>query len=178
MQETEVKILEINRPKIEKTLASLGGKKVFEGKIETLFLDFKDNRIAGQGNLLRLRTKGKQIELTFKEVKHGQEAKVAQEISVEVSDKEAMMHILRNLGINVTGEMEKQRVSFKLDNAQFDIDRYLGDYAFIPEFLEIEAENIDQIHKYAGAIGYKPEDCLPWSTDELIQHYRKEKKSS
>jgi adenylate cyclase, class 2 len=176
MQETEVKILEINRPKIEKTLRGLGAEKVFEGKIETLFLDFKDNRITGQGNLLRLRTKEKQTELTFKEVKHGQEAKVAEEISVEVSDKEAMMRILEHLGIGVTGRMEKHRVSYKLKEAKFDMDRYLGDYTFIPEFLEIEAQNIEKIHRNADALGYRPEDCLPWSTGELIRHYRKEKK--
>jgi hypothetical protein len=37
--------------------------------------------------------------------------------------------------------------------------------------MEIEAENIDLIHKYAALLGFKAKDCLSWSTDELIRHY-------
>ena len=171
MKETEVKILEVDRRKIEDTLTKLHAKKIFDGDLQTIFLDFKDNRITNQGNLLRLRTKSEKAELTFKKVKHNQQVKVAQEYSVEVSDQQAMIQILENIGLSVTGKMEKHRLSYKLENAQFDIDQYCGDYSFIPEFLEIEAENISQIHKYAEALGFKPKDCLPWSTEELIQHY-------
>lgn len=42
MEEIEVKILEVNRTKIERTLAGLGAKKVFDGNLETLFFDFKE----------------------------------------------------------------------------------------------------------------------------------------
>ena len=55
MKETEVKILEVNRAKIEKTLANLGAKKVFDGDIETMFFDFKEKTIIKQKNVLRLR---------------------------------------------------------------------------------------------------------------------------
>ncbi len=172
MKETEVKILEVDRRKIEETLTKLNAKKIFDGNMQTIFLDFKDNTITNQGNLLRVRTKSKEAELTFKKVKHNQQVKVAQEYSVEVSDPQAMIQILENIGLSISGKMEKHRLSYKLEMAQFDIDQYCGDYSFIPEFLEIEAESISQIHKYAEALGFKPSDCLPWSTEELIQHYR------
>ena len=51
--------------------------------------------------------------------------------------------------------MEKHRVSYRLDKLRFDIDRYFGSYAYIPEFMEIEAENVDLIHKYAALLGFK-----------------------
>jgi adenylate cyclase, class 2 len=175
MKETEVKILEVNRQKIEEKLTPLNAKKIFDGNIQTLFLDFKDAAIVKQGNLLRLRKNTQKTELTYKNVKHMQTVKIAEEYSVEVSDLETMLRILQNLGLNVTGCMEKHRLSYKLENAQFDIDQYTGDYAFIPEFLEIEAENISQIYKYAEVLGFKPKDCLPWSTEEVIQHYTKMK---
>jgi len=58
---------------------------------------------------------------------------------------------------------------------RFDIDRYLNNYRFIPEFMEIEAENVDPIYKYADFLGFKPKDCLPWSTEELIRYYKEKK---
>ena len=176
MKETEVKILEINRQKIEESLAKLQAKKTFEGTIQTLFLDFKDGTIVKQGNLLRLRKDTKKTELTFKKVTHTQTVKIAEEYSVEVSNIETIVQILQNLGLTITGSMEKHRISYKLDNAQFDIDKYTGNYSFIPEFLEIEAENVDRIYDYAQLLGFKHKDCLPWSTEDLIQHYSKETK--
>ncbi len=173
MKETEVKILEINRQKIEQILGELGAKKVFEGEIQSIFLDFKDFQISKQEDLLRLRKTSKKTELTYKKIKHKQTVKIAEEYTVEVSDLEIMLKILESLGLSITGKMEKHRISYKLEKAQFDIDKYNGAYAFIPEFLEIEAGDIDQIYKYAKLFGYKHRDCRPWSTEEIIHHYSK-----
>jgi predicted adenylyl cyclase CyaB len=171
MQEIEVKILEIDRKKVEQTLAALGAKKIFDGEIKTLFLDFKDGRIFRAKDVLRLRKEHDKTELTYKRVQITETAKTAEEYSVEVSNLETMKKILENLGLSVAESMEKHRVSFTLDDARFDIDRYGGRYDYIPEFMEIEAKNTDLIHKYAGLLGFEAEDCLPWSTNELIQHY-------
>jgi adenylate cyclase class 2 len=178
MKEIEVKILEINRPKIEKALVKLQARKIFDGILQTLFFDFEDGSITKAGNLLRLRKSSQKSELTFKKVKRTQTVKIAEEYSVKVSDAEIMLKLLQNLGLSVTEIMKKHRLSYKLDNAQFDIDRYLGDFEFIPEFLEIEAEDVNHIHRYAELLGFKPEDCLPWSSEELIQHYSKAKEKN
>src|SRR5665647_715273 len=171
MEEVEVKILEVNRAKVEKTLANLGAKKVFDGEIETLFFDFKKGTIIKQKNVLRLRKEQDKIELTFKKVHFTSKAKTAKEYSVGVSSLEIMEKILENLGLSVIESMKKHRVSYTLDGARFDFDRYSGRCGFIPEFLEIEAENSDLIYKYAVLLGFKEKDCLPWSTTELIGHY-------
>ena len=171
MKEIEVKILEIDKQKIEKTLIDLGSEKVFDGHIKTYFLDFQDGSIVKAKNVLRLRKEKGKTELTYKKVHVTQTAKQAEEYSVEVSDLEEMKKILENLGLEVTESMEKHRVSYTLEHAQFDIDCYLDNYEYIPEFLEIEAENIDLIYKYANLLGFRNDDCLPWSTTELIQHY-------
>jgi adenylate cyclase class 2 len=171
MQETEVKILEVNREKIEKTLTELGAKKVFDGDIQTFFFDFEDGRIVKAKDVLRLRREAEKAELTYKKVRFTESTKIAEEYSVDISNLETMKVILKNLGLTVTESMEKHRVSYVLDDARFDIDRYFGSYAFIPEFMEIEAENIEAIRKHAKKLGFKAEDCLPWSTVELIQHY-------
>ena len=55
MQEIEVKILEINRKRIEKKPKEINAKKIFDGTIETLFYDFKDESIIKAKNVMRLR---------------------------------------------------------------------------------------------------------------------------
>lgn len=172
MEEIEVKILEVNRAKVEKILANLGAKKVFDGDIETLFFDFKKKgTIIKQKNVLRLRKEQDKIELTYKKVHFTSKAKTAKEYSVSVSSLETMEKILVNLGLSVIECMQKRRVSYKLDDVHFDFDRYSGKYRFIPEFLEIEAENADLVYKYAALLEFKENDCLPWSTTELIRYY-------
>ena len=178
MKEIEAKILQVNREKIEGSLASLGARKIFDGEIQTFFFDFKDNSIVKAKNVLRLRKEQDRAELTYKKVNVTQAAKVAEEYSVEISDLETTKKILQNIGLQVTEDMQKHRVSYLLDHARFDIDRYIERYAFIPEFLEIEAENEDAIHRYAGLLGFKPEECLPLSTTELIKHYSVKKKQA
>jgi adenylate cyclase class 2 len=175
MKEIEVKILDVNRPTIEQTLAVLGAKKIFDGDIETVFFDYKDGTIIKQKNVLRLRREQDKIELTFKKVHVTQIAKTAEEYSVEVSSLETMEEILENLGLSIIGRMQKHRVSFTVEGARFDFDRYLGDYGYIPEFLEIEAQSADLIYKFAELLGFEAKDCLPWSTTDLILHYSHKK---
>lgn len=175
MEEIEVKILDVNRPLLEQTLEGLGAKKIFDGDIETLFFDFKDGTIIKQKNVLRLRKEQDKIELTFKKVHVTQTAKTAEEYSVEVSSLEIMKEILENLGLSIIERMQKHRVSYTVDGARFDFDRYIGDYGYIPEFLEIETQNTDLIYKYAGLLGFEAKDCLPWATTDLIKHYSHKK---
>ena len=170
MKEIEVKILEIDKQKIIQELTALGGKKIFDDEVTTVFLDFPDNRIHQMKDVLRLRKNGENVELTYKKVYHDKKLKIADEYSVTVSQLDATLAILQNLGLLVKQKMKKHRTSFKLDNIQIDIDKYQDDFAFIPEFMEIEGSE-GNIKKYAGLLGFQQKDCLPWSTDELIMHY-------
>jgi predicted adenylyl cyclase CyaB len=171
VKEIEAKIINVNRSQIEKKLFSLGASKIFDGEIETTLFDFEDKAIVKAKNVLRLRKEKGKAELTFKKVNITKEAKIAEEYSVEVSSLEGMKKILECLGLSIIESMQKHRVSYTLNQARFDIDKYGGAYGFIPEFLEIEAENAEALHKNAELLGFSAKDCLPWSTQELIQHY-------
>ena len=175
MKEIEAKILEINRQKVEDILTRVGAKKIFDGEIQTVFFDFKKRTIVKAKNLLRLRKERDKTELTFKKVTFTEAAKVAQEYSIEVSDFEMAKTILENLGLMETDNLTKHRVSYVTEHARFDVDRYIGKYSFIPEFLEIEAESAEQIHEYAAILGFRAEDCRPWSTSDLIRYYDQKK---
>ena len=164
--------------KVEEKLASLGAKKIFDGNMQTLFFDFKEGTIVKQKNVLRLRKDQEKIELTYKKVHVTQQPKPLKRYSVEVSNLETMKIILENLGLSVIDRMQKHRVSYTLDGARFDFDCYSDVYGYIPEFLEIEAESIDLVYKYAELLGFKEKDCLPWSTTDLIKHYSLKKLTS
>jgi len=179
MKEIEVKILEIDRKVIEKELIGLGAKKIFDGEIQTIFFDFQDSRIIKARDVLRIRKEEKRVELTYKKVHTTQTAKEAEEYSVDVSNIEEMKKILENLGLHETENTLKYRTSYKLEEARFDIDRYLDTYEFIPEFMEIESENREKVNYFAGLLGFEPKDCLPWSTYDVVKYYssKKEKRS-
>jgi adenylate cyclase class IV len=65
-----------------------------------------------------------------------------------------MQAILQDLGLSATESMKKHRVSYQLDDVHFDFDQYLDEYAFIPEFMEIEAKNASTIRQYAKKLGF------------------------
>jgi predicted adenylyl cyclase CyaB len=125
---------------------------------------------------LRLRRENKKIVLTYKKVTGQREAKTAEEYSAVVSDLAIMQKILESLGLVLIENMRKHRTSYELEGTHFDIDRYLDKYSRIPEFLEIEADSIDIVHNYAKALGFKAEECLPWSTAQVIEYYFEGKK--
>ena len=127
---------------------------------------------------MRIRKGQDKTELTYKKVNYTETAKVAEELTVEISDVEEMKKILQNLGLSEIENMQKVRTSYKLDSLRFDIDDYVGTYGFIPAFLEIEAPNIDLIHTYAERLGFEAKDCLAWSTPQLIQHYSSKKRAT
>jgi len=178
MKEIEVKILEIDRKKVEETLINLGAKKILDSDIQTIFFDFLDDKIVKAKDVLRLRKEEDKIELTYKKVHATQTAKEAEEYSVDVSSIDVMRKILENLGLRETENMLKHRISYKLDNVRFDIDRYMENYSFVPEFMEIEAESTDLIDKYAEVLGFKPKDCLPWSTYDIVKYYSSKKEKN
>ena len=160
MKEIEVKVLEINRAECEKTLLKLGAKKIFDDEVLTIFFDFTDGRIFKRKDVLRLRQEGQKAELTYKKVTFSATSKTADEYSVEVSDINIAQKILENIGLFMVESMHKHRISYNLEEVRF----------------EIEARNPESIYKYAQLLGIKNEDCLPWSTKDLIDKYLQKEK--
>jgi adenylate cyclase class 2 len=176
MKEVEVKIIEIDRERVEAKLKSLGASKTFEGDEETTFFDFPGNPIASAKNLLRLRRIGDKTVLTFKRFVENSEAKVRDEYEVSVSGFEAMHSILESLGLSATQRMEKHRISYTLKSGvRVDLDKYGGEFSHIPDLMEIEGRDIDIVRSQAKLLGFQPEDCRPWTTFDLVDYYSRKK---
>ncbi len=173
MKETEVKIFNINKEEIEEKLISLGAKKVFDDEVESLYFDFPNNSIRDRKQTLRLRKMGNKAFLTFKNTISNDSAKIRDEVEIEVSDFEKTRNILKALGLSEWLKTRKHRTSYKLKDARFEIDKYYDEYDFIPEFLEIETDNVKTLYKYVELLGFKREDCKPWTILDFIRQHNK-----
>ena len=176
MREIEVKILNVDKKTIIDKISGFGAEKTFDGEITTVFFDFKDSRIIKAENVLRLRQTEQNTMLTFKTILNKEAAKEAEEYEVEVSNLQTMKKILEALGLFESGTIQKHRTSYRLNGVKFDIDTYEKEHRNIPTFMEIEAENIDLIYKYAELLGYTAKDCLPWSTADVIKYHSTKQK--
>jgi adenylate cyclase class 2 len=171
MLEIEVKILEIDRKKIEEKLISLGAKKLFNDDIHAIYYDFSDNSIMKSKGTFRLRKEGIKTMVTFKHYIENAEAKIREEKEVEVSDFTKMKLIIESLGLSGLLEMKKHRTTYEYDGILFELDKYKYEYEYIPEFLEIEGADIETIYKYVELLGYTKHDCKTWDALQVADYY-------
>jgi len=172
MQEVEVKIIAVDRTKVEAKLRAVGASKSFEGDLETLFFDLPDGSISKADNLLRLRKKGDKSELTFKSFVSDKGAKVREEYEVLVSDFGTTRLILESIGLKGFEHVRKHRISYALkDGVMVDFDKYTGELAHIPDLMEIEAKDVATLNSHIKLLGFSEEDAKPWTTFDLINYY-------
>jgi len=136
--EVEVKFLTADLAGFRQRLLAAGavlqGERVFERNV---VFDTPDKHLLHSGKLLRLR-QDKAVRVTFKgEVAEASqsEAKVREELEINVSDFETTAVIFQRLGFNPVLVYEKYRETFSLDNVEVVLDEM--PYG---NFVEIEGE--------------------------------------
>lgn len=172
MQEIEVKILDIDRAKIESKLVQLGAVKSFDGEMHAIFYDFSDKAIKSAGNVLRLRKEGERVLLTFKEHVTQEGVKIMEEHESAVENMTEIQEILNSLGLHKTKETRKIRTQYDLGDTHVVIDNYLDRLEAIPVFLEIEAPTVTRLYEVVEQLGYTKESCKGWNTFDLVQYYQ------
>ena len=167
MQETEVKILEINQEETVKKLLELGAKKVFEGDIDAVSYDFADNRLTKDESFIRIRKKGDKSFITFKKKISQEHAKIMEEIETEIRNFDITNKILLKLGLNPSSTYAKQRTTYQIGNVLFEFDTAKD----IPTYLEIEAPDIETINKYIELLNIKKDKVKTWTGKQVMDHY-------
>ncbi len=170
MQETEVKILEINKEDIIKKIESLGATKTFEGVVAAAYFDTPEKKLSRENKTLRLRKRGDVCELTLKEKISKVEAKIMKEYEVPVGSYEIMFSILESLGYKPYSYLTKHRTTYSLENVHFEIDTFPN----LPSFLEIESTSIEILRTYVSKLGFPWECAKPWSGKDVLNHYKKQ----
>lgn len=172
MKEIEVKILDVNREKIVKKLLKFGAEKILDETLLTKHFDTKENKLKNSKRMLRLRKAGNKKYMTLKIGNDISKAKVCEEIETEIEDFELMQKIIEGLEYEVKWMTKKKRISYKIENVKFEFDKYLEDYNFIPEFLEIEASSVEEIYDWAKKLDFRKEDCKPWNFKKTVKYYK------
>lgn len=171
MEEIEVKFLNINPVSLEKKLAKIGSKKIFEKLYQRKVFDYPDLRFDKQGAWVRLRDEGDKITLTFKQrlgVKtHDGTTNDSgmEEIEVIVSDFKKTAEILSRIGLKEKHYTENKRIRYQLGDIEFDID-------FWPQlepYLEIEAPSWEKIDEAIKMLDLNPENKKIFSTYQAYE---------
>ncbi len=167
MIEIEIKILNIDKEKIIKTLQSLGAKFVGEFFIVEEHFDFEDGRIKKQNELLRIRTVNEKNELCYKKkTEPDSNFKVREEIETEIENIQSLKKIFTQLGISSTVHREKKRTSFSFNSVRIEIDQYPS----IPTYMEIEGTTAD-IEDTLKKLNFEMKHTTAMSATQVLKHY-------
>lgn len=169
MKEIEVKILEVDKREVLSKLKKLGARKTFQGFIHALYFDFPNRRLKKRQSILRLRKMGSKTELTFKQGLSKKRAKIMEELQSPLPDFETAKDIMLQLGLGIARKVKKHRLSFVKGNTHFELDTYPG----IPTLLEIESPSLTVLQKTVKKLGYSMKDTKPWSSFDVLRHYRR-----
>jgi len=183
MLEKEIKILDINVEKVIKNLEELWAKKTFEWYIHDIYYDFPDegsaDKMEANKRLFRVRKKWDIHMYTIKRKRNKKSdwgekwVKIADEGEREITDVESFTKVLEKYGMKQTREKKKFRISYFLDNCEFDIDDYFygEDRTKIPPLLEIEAKTKQEILDFIEKLGLSEHRQEKWGSRKLFAHY-------
>ena len=156
-RETEAKFQVSDLRKIETRLLELEARLIQPRVHESnLRFDMGNNELHGASKVLRLRQDDK-VRLTYKgpssEGERGVVSRV--EIEFEVGDYESAKQFLEALGFHIYYFYEKFRSTYELNGVHVMLDE-------LPygTFIEIEGEDIDEIHNVANLLGLKWEAMI------------------
>ena len=171
--EIEVKVLEKNHKDFENKLFDLWAKKIFDWVLTAIFVKneiWKEVRIRDSWNDVIIEHK-----IPLETDLWG---KVMRELGLEAKSIEEAVDFFEAVWFNVIRKNIKRRVSYLISwnewssDIQFDFDKYTYlDWKEIPEFLEIESDNIEAIYEYANKLWIDKKDLLNWNARELSEYY-------
>lgn len=179
MLEKEIKILEIDRIKTIEKLEKLWAKKTFHGFIHDIYYDFpgwEKNKLEENKRLFRVRKKWEEHLYTIKRKRNKKSEwwekniKVADEWENIITDVDSFTKVLEKYWMKQIREKKKHRISYKLDNIEFDID----DYDSIPTLIEIEAATKEDIVKYTKLLDLENNTQKKFGSRKLYEYYWKD----
>ena len=167
-QEIESKFFVNNLATIETLLIKIGATCIAPRGFEyNLRFDNHQNSLQRQHKVLRLR-KFDDVRLTFK----GPGERIGgalsrREIELVVNDFDQAQQFLESLGYRVAAVYEKYRTMYEIGTSMITLDE-------LPfgNFIEIEAENPEQIIELARQLQLNPETAIPASYQGLFEQVK------
>lgn len=163
MKEIELKVLKINKAEMIKRLESLQAEKKFDKVQKRYVYDFNP---PCAGKWIRLRTNGVKTTLTIKNYL-AKKIDGCEELEVEVNDFAKTNDILNELGYEPRSFQENRRCQYILNGVEIDLDSW----PYIPDYMEIEGKNEEEVYKTLEILGFKKEDAVFDDADSLYKRY-------
>ena len=158
MREIEIKLRVDNVQSTRRRLRRLGFQpatpRLFERNV---LFDTAGESLRGSGQLLRLRSKGRQWWLTYKaRPETATRHKVRYEIEIETAQGPELGIILQRLGFRPSFEYQKYRTEYRFPGSRGHI---LLDETPVGNYVELEGP-AGWIDRTARELGYRPEDYI------------------
>ena len=138
--EFEIRILEVDVDKVMHTLESMGATKVGEYFQRRYVYDLVPD---SSDKFVRIRDNGEKVTITYKD-KTIRTISGTKELELEISDFDKANELLNLIGFNNGHYVENKRITYELEDAEFDIDTYPD----IPTYMEIEGKDEETVKKY------------------------------
>jgi len=159
--EIEAKWLNIDKEALRKTLSDIGAELVSH---ERLMLrrtyDFPDGKLESVKGWVRVRNEDDKITLSYKQLNdravHG-----TKEVTVIVNDFDSTCSFLESIGLVQKSVQETKRESWRLGNAEIELDTW----PWIPSFVEIEAASEAELITAAELLGLDYSKALHGSVE-------------
>lgn len=148
------------RKKIINDLEKVCSKPLTQQLVDTYYEpDFRHFEVNGQTNeCVRIRECKNQVVLAYKKIHREASPVYCDEYETIVLDKTQTENILFALGFNIQMVIDKTRVSYKLDNFEFDFDSVKD----LGELLEIELKDenasLNDIYNFVSKYGLSKKD--------------------
>lgn len=178
MLEKEIKILDINKEKTIKKLEKLWALKTFEWFIHDVyydFLDWENYKLDQNKRLFRVRKKWDMHLYTIKRKRKKKDylwekwIKVADEVEYQITDVDSFSSVLEKYWMKKIREKKKYRISYKIWEVEFDIDKYDE----IPDLIEIEAKTKKEIKHFIKELWFEKHIRKEFWSRKLYKHYWK-----
>lgn len=184
--EIEVKVLAVDPTYLRQRLSQAGCEYLGYELQQNYMFDYADRRLYEQhdGSYIRLRRsryfaeansvrkirpdQRDQTQLTFKKVLSRDRYKVAEETETTVGDFEQMRQFLQLLDLHQIRSDEKLRQSFRYQDILFEIDEWAG----LPPYLEVEAEDEARVAFGLSLVGLKLSDATTMNLREVLAKYK------
>ncbi len=164
--EIETRFLEINKNHLIVTLQALGAADKGEVKLDEIIFYDKYLTWMKDGKLVKIRRKGDDIKLIFKNNKE-KTIEGVQEIEFKIPNIAEVKSFLEAIGLIAYRTIEKYRHSFELDGAVIDIDTWPK----IPVYVEIEGDSAENVKGIAEKLGFNWEDRFDGDPRVVFKKY-------
>lgn len=167
MHEIETKILEVNTKDIIKRLNDIGATEIQNTRLYVDWYCPKGAMTTSHPWYLRVRkTSDGKSEISWKSLeKFVGNTRQSQEININVSDFEKAKDLLSAIGLEHYAHQEKDRISFKYKDWNFDLDQYPG----MPAYLEIEGTSEEHVGEAILLLELENHEALSQGETKLIR---------